>query len=58
MPRAIGNTARYCGLTLDEVVPMASAIPASLIGVTATGRLVADWDAEACELRILQVRPA
>jgi len=58
MPRAIGNTARYCGLTLDEVVPMASAIPASLIGVTATGRLVADWDAEACELRILQVRTA
>ena len=58
MPQAIGNTVRSCGLPLEEVVPMASAIPASLIRVTGTGSVDADWDAEACELRILQVRTA
>jgi N-acetylglucosamine-6-phosphate deacetylase len=58
MPDAIGNTARYCGLPLDQVVPMASTIPASLIGLTTRGSLHAEWDAEACELRILEVRTA
>jgi N-acetylglucosamine-6-phosphate deacetylase len=58
MPRAIGSTARCCNLPLDQVVPMASTIPASLIGLTPAGSVDADWDAEACELRILQVRTA
>jgi len=56
MPGAIEKTARYCGLPLDEVVPMASTIPASLIGVTTTGSVDAEWNADAYELRILEVR--
>ena len=56
MDRAIANTVRATGLSIDEVIPMASTIPASLLGVTTAGTLTADWDATAGELRILGLR--
>jgi N-acetylglucosamine-6-phosphate deacetylase len=55
LDRAIGNTVRFTGLPLDEVVPMASSIPAALLGESTSGTVTADWDAGACELRVLGV---
>lgn len=55
LPAAIGNTVRFTGLSLDEVVAMASTRPAEYIGIRPSGTLVAEWDAEACSLRVLRV---
>ncbi len=52
LDRAIANTARFTGLSIDAVIPMASTIPASYLGTTTAGTVTADWDAEAGEFRI------
>ncbi|MEO7598230.1 MAG: amidohydrolase family protein [Opitutus sp.] len=52
---AIGRTARYCGLSLEQVVPMASSQPAALIGIRPAGRVEADWDPVAHRLVVLSV---
>lgn len=44
MNAAVGNTARFSGLPLEEVLPMASALPAHFLGTEPAGRIVADWD--------------
>jgi len=46
---------RFTGLPLDDVVPMASTIPAEYLGTTAAGTITADWDAAACVLRICEI---
>jgi N-acetylglucosamine-6-phosphate deacetylase len=62
MHEAVGNTVRFSDTTLDEALQMASAHPATLLGLAeeygtlAAGR-VADlvlfrWDAEACALAV------
>jgi N-acetylglucosamine-6-phosphate deacetylase len=56
MDRAIGNAARFTGLPLDDVVPMASTIPAAYLGTTTAGAITADWDAAACVLRICEIK--
>jgi N-acetylglucosamine-6-phosphate deacetylase len=55
LDRAIANTARFTGLPVDAVIPMASTIPASYLGTTTVGTVTADWDADAGELRIRRV---
>lgn len=55
LDRAIANTARFTGLPIDAVIPMASTIPASYLGTTTRGTVTADWNPEAGELRILHV---
>jgi N-acetylglucosamine-6-phosphate deacetylase len=55
MDRAIANTVRFTGLSIDAVIPMASTIPAAYMGTTTAGTVTADWDAGACELRICDV---
>lgn len=55
LDRAIANTARFTGLPIAMVVPMASTIPASYLGMTTAGTAVADWDPEAGELQIGRV---
>jgi N-acetylglucosamine-6-phosphate deacetylase len=55
LDRAIANTVRFTGLTLDAVVAMASTIPATYMGMTPVGTVTADWDAAACALRICDV---
>ena len=45
LPRAIANTVRWTGLPLDDVIPMASTIPAAYLGTTTAGTVLADWDA-------------
>jgi N-acetylglucosamine-6-phosphate deacetylase len=56
LDRAIGNTVRFTGLPIEEVVAMASAIPAAFLGTDPAGTVIADWDAGACALRIVDVR--
>jgi N-acetylglucosamine-6-phosphate deacetylase len=57
LDRAIAITARFTGLPVDVVIPMASTIPASYLGTTTAGTVIADWDADAGELQILRVGP-
>jgi N-acetylglucosamine-6-phosphate deacetylase len=52
---AIGNTVKFTGLPLDEVVPMASTRPAAYIGIPTAGKVHAEWDPQAFTLRIERV---
>ncbi len=52
---AIGNTVRFTGLPLEDVVPMASTRPAEYIGIPTAGKVVGEWDPEACTLRVERV---
>lgn len=53
MPDAIANTVRFTGLPLDEVVPMATTIPAAYIGVAVAGTVRAEWDPETSRLSVM-----
>jgi N-acetylglucosamine-6-phosphate deacetylase len=55
MDRAIANTVRFTGLPIENVIPMASTIPAAYIGATTRGTVHAAWDPDTTELRILRV---
>jgi N-acetylglucosamine-6-phosphate deacetylase len=57
MDRAIANTVRFTGLSIDVVIPMASTIPATYIGMSTIGTVTADWDPGAGDLRICGVAP-
>jgi N-acetylglucosamine-6-phosphate deacetylase len=52
---AIGNTVRFTGLPLDQVVPMGSTRPAEYVGIPTAGKIVAEWDPAACVLRVERV---
>jgi N-acetylglucosamine-6-phosphate deacetylase len=52
---AIGNTVRFTGLPLQDVVPMASARPAEILGIQPAGKVTAEWDEAVSSLRILRV---
>ncbi len=52
---AIGNTVKFTGLPLEEVVAMASTRPAEYIGIPTAGRVFAEWDPQASTLRIERV---
>jgi len=56
MDRAIANTARFTGLPIEMVIPMATTNPARALGTATSGTLVADWNAAACDLRILSTQ--
>ena len=53
MDRAVANTVRFTGLTIEEVAAMASTIPAAYLGLRTVGRLTADWNPATCELRVV-----
>jgi N-acetylglucosamine-6-phosphate deacetylase len=55
LDRAIGNTVRYTALAVQDVIPMASAIPAAYLAIPTAGTVTADWDPDAGELRVLRV---
>jgi N-acetylglucosamine-6-phosphate deacetylase len=55
LDRAIGNAVRYTGLPIDDVVPMASTIPAEYLGTTTAGTVIADWDPAETVLRVRRV---
>ena len=52
---AIGHAVRFTGLPLDDVVEMASGRPAGYLGIATAGKVTAEWDAAASELRIQRV---
>ena len=52
---AIGNTVRFTGLPLEDVVPMASTRPAEYVRIPTAGKVVAEWDPAAFALRIERV---
>jgi N-acetylglucosamine-6-phosphate deacetylase len=56
LDRAIANTVRFSGLPLDEVIPMASTIPATYLGMTTAGTVIADWDPSAFTLQVRGVQ--
>jgi len=56
MDRAIGIAARFTGLPIADVAAMASTIPARWLGDATAGTVVADWDEERWELRVVSVR--
>jgi N-acetylglucosamine-6-phosphate deacetylase len=58
MDRAVGNMVRFTGLPLDEVLPMASTVPAAYLDMPAAGTVTADWDAERGFLEVLNVADA
>jgi N-acetylglucosamine-6-phosphate deacetylase len=55
LDRAVANTVKFTGLTLEEVLPMASTQPANYVGDHAAGRVRAEWDAADCRLSNLKV---
>jgi N-acetylglucosamine-6-phosphate deacetylase len=55
LDRAVANTVKFTGLPLDEVLPMASSQPAKYLGVQASGRVTADWNAADYRLSNLKV---
>jgi N-acetylglucosamine-6-phosphate deacetylase len=52
---AIGNTVRFTGLPLEDVLPMASTRPAEYLGLANTGKVVAEWDPTSSTLRVRRV---
>ncbi len=52
---AIGNTVRFTGLSLEEVLPMATTRPATCVRLAPAGRVTAEWDAGACVLTVVGV---
>jgi N-acetylglucosamine-6-phosphate deacetylase len=55
LDRAIGNMVRFSKLPLDEVIPMATTIPARYVGASTRGTLTCDWDPAGSELRVRAV---
>jgi N-acetylglucosamine-6-phosphate deacetylase len=55
MDVAVANTVRFTGLTLDDVLPLASSQPAGYLGLATEGRLKIEWEQSACRLRVIEV---
>jgi N-acetylglucosamine-6-phosphate deacetylase len=55
LDRAVANTVRFTGLSIDDVIPMASTIPAAFLGTTTAGTVTADWDPDAYELHVREI---
>ena len=55
MHDAVANTVRFAGLSLSEVLPMASTTPARYLGVEPVGRVTSEWDEGNCALVIDRV---
>lgn len=56
MDVAVGNTVRFTGLGLEEVVSMASLHPANFLGIKPAGKIRAEWNPQTCRLNILEVK--
>jgi N-acetylglucosamine-6-phosphate deacetylase len=55
MDRAVANTVRFAGVSLDDALAMASTIPAGYLGVKTAGTLQLEWDREAFALRVVTI---
>jgi N-acetylglucosamine-6-phosphate deacetylase len=55
LDRAIANTVRFTGLSIDAAINMASTIPASYLGMATGGTITADWDPERGTFHVVRV---
>lgn len=55
MDEAVANTARFTGLPIGEVLPMASTVPAAYLGLDTAGMVAAEWTPEQGLLEIVSV---
>jgi len=55
LDQCLANAAKFTGLPIKEVLPMASTQPARYLGLQVAGRVTADWNAADCKLSNLQV---
>ena len=56
MDRAVANTVRFAGVSLDDALAMASTNPAAYLGVKTAGTLHLEWDPDAFTLRVAMRR--
>ncbi len=54
LDRAVANAVRFSGLSIDEILPMASVQPAKYLGIETAGRVTANWDP--VEFRLTEVK--
>ena len=52
MDRAVANSIKFAGVSIDEALAMASTQPARYIGVEPSGKMSAEWDPDRCQLAI------
>ena len=55
LPDAIGNTVRFTGLPLNDVLAMASTVPAEYLGIAPVGTVTADWDEHGFRFQVRSV---
>ncbi len=55
MDRAVANTVKFAGVTLDDALAMASTTPSDYLGVKPSGSLDLEWDGAAFTLRVTRV---
>jgi N-acetylglucosamine-6-phosphate deacetylase len=55
MDRAVGNTVRFAGVSLEDALRMASTGPAAYLGVEPAGTLDLEWNEAAFTLRVMRV---
>jgi N-acetylglucosamine-6-phosphate deacetylase len=55
LDQAIARAVRETGFTLEDVWPMASAVPAAAVGTSPAGRVVAEWDGDTSSLTVVGV---
>ena len=55
MDRAIANTVKFAGVTLDDALAMASTTPAEYLGLKPSGSLDLEWDPATYAVRVVKV---
>ena len=55
MDRAIGNTVRFTGLPVSDVLPMATTTPATFLGMKPRGTVHATWNASTSQFVVSRV---
>jgi len=55
LDRAVANTVRFAGVSLEDALRMASAGPADYLGLQPAGTLDLEWDEAAFTLRVVRV---
>ncbi len=55
LDQAVARAVRQTELPIEDVLPMASTIPAACLGASTAGRVAAEWDAAASSLTIVSV---
>jgi N-acetylglucosamine-6-phosphate deacetylase len=56
MSDAVANTVRFTGLKLEDVLPMASTLPATYLAIDLAGQVTAEWDPDRFTLHVTNVQ--